>query len=112
VFGAREDSHCATLLRFGSNPDWKWKEIYLPVSSDTALVGMKVRSEPTLEPSQVNEASAAVSLIDIYCSRVEDDVRTMAKSIGSRTSLFTNEEIDKIVRDVWNKDSEQRMRRL
>jgi hypothetical protein len=102
VFGMREDGHCATLLRFGSGAATEWKEIYMPVSSDNVLVGMRARSEPSLRPNQINEASAAVSLTNIYSSFVDDDVRSMANSIGSRTDLLTKDEIEKIVSDVWD----------
>lgn len=88
----------------------RWREIYLPVGRNLAVVGMAADAPavPSLDPAAVNRASADLAREYIYASRCTSVEVALAARIGSVDPLIDDAALDGLVDETVQVRSESK----
>lgn len=98
VFGFRSNHRPCPLFTGPSD----CKEVYLPISKHSVLIGTRENAKPNLGISQINIASAEVSRDVFFSSTLKNDVLTLAGSIGKHALPLDRSSMEHIVEEFWD----------
>jgi len=73
--------------------------IFLPISSDRLLIGMKNKGFDKFDPDALNTASAELSRDFFIASRNTDKERGYLSNLGKRSALFNKEKMEQLVQE-------------
>lgn len=76
------------------------KSIYLPISSDTLVVGTASTTMPQIDSRAINENSAKISREFFVCLDSSPEFKKLLTVIGEEAEIFSNNEIEQLVREV------------
>jgi hypothetical protein len=76
------------------------KNIYLPISSDTLVVGAASIAMPQVDFKSINENSAKISREFFVCRKSFPDMQQLLTILGTEAEIFSNDEIEQLVREV------------
>jgi hypothetical protein len=76
------------------------KSIYLPISSDTLVVGTASPSMPQVDFKAINENSAKISKEFFICRESSPEMQKLQTILGAEAEIFGNDEIEQLVREV------------
>lgn len=76
------------------------KNIYLPISSDTLVVGTTSTTMPQVDIKAINEASAQISRDFFVYRESSPEMHKLLTILGAEAEIFGNDEIEQLVREV------------
>jgi hypothetical protein len=76
------------------------RNIYLPISSDTLVVGTTSTTTPQVDVQAINEASAKISRDFFVCHESSAEMYKLLTILGAEAEIFGNDEIAQLVREV------------
>ena len=76
------------------------KNIYMPISSDTLVVGTSSATMPQVDFTSINENSAKISREFFICREASRETQKLQTILGAEAEIFGNDEIEQLVREV------------
>jgi hypothetical protein len=102
LIGVGSDGATGTWLRTSGDGGWdSWQQVYLPISHDTVLIAENGTLSTTLEPSEINRASAELATNQLFASEASESARALAECIGLRDMPLDNAQLEQLVSDTW-----------
>lgn len=83
-----------------NNKDDKLKSVYLPISSDTLIVGTTLSAPPVIDFRHLNEKFAKCSRDYFICRESTSEIGNLQAFLGVEAEIFSKEEILQIVKEV------------
>ena len=83
-----------------NNKDDKLKSVYLPISSDTLIVGTSLSSPLIIDFKRLNEKFAKGSRDFFICRESTSEIVTLHASLGAEAEILSKAEIIQIVKEV------------
>lgn len=76
------------------------KNIYLPISSDTLMVGTASTAMPQIDFKVMNENAVKISREFFVCRESSPEMQKLLTILSAEAEIFSNDEIEQLVRDV------------
>ena len=80
------------------------KNIYLPISSDSLVVGTPSSAMPEVNVKFLNEISAKISREFFICRESSAEMQELLPTIGTEAEILSDDEIEQLLKEIFLKD--------